>query len=178
MSWLSDGATASENRPVLAPSSGLPRPQAASPCGARREHIRAVSAICRQRGEDAASDYIVDEKLMSYAEAAEDLLEFSQELCRLVAAIRDIFPPDTMRSGLKRLARYLEDDETDTAEMLREKQGASARRNSGQDATGGENDDDIEAMATLTNQMHLLAAKRKRFEFLCELLIADQLGTA
>jgi len=83
-----------------------------------------------------------------------------------------------MRSGLKRLARDLEDVESDTAEMMREKQGASARGNFGQDATGGENDDDVEAMATLTNQMHLLAAKRKRFEFLCELLSADQLGTA
>src|SRR5271163_2881448 len=36
-----------------------------------RDQIRAVSAIRQRHGEEAAFDYIVDEKLMNFAEAAE-----------------------------------------------------------------------------------------------------------
>jgi hypothetical protein len=68
-----------------------------------RDQIQAVSAIRQRHGEEAAFDYIVDEKLMNFAEAAEGRPEFACELPRFVAAIREIFPPDTMRSGLQRL---------------------------------------------------------------------------
>ena len=77
-----------------------------------REQIGAVAAIRSHHGEEAAFDYIVDEKLMNYAEAAEDRPEFAQELPRFVAAIRDAFSSDTMRYGLQRLARYLQVEET------------------------------------------------------------------
>ncbi len=143
-----------------------------------REQIRAVSAIRSRHGEEAAFDYIVDEKLMNYAEAAEERPEFSRELPKFIAAIRDIFPPDTMRSGLQRFARYLGDDETNTAEKLREKMGTSTRETAGQDAEGGEDDDDFDDAETLARRMHYLAAKRKRLELLRELLVADRLGTA
>jgi hypothetical protein len=87
-----------------------------------RDQVGAVSAIRQQHGEEAAFDYIVDEKLMNFAEAAEERPAFARELPRFVAAIREAFPPDTMQSGLQRLARYLEEDKV-AADMLREKQG-------------------------------------------------------
>jgi hypothetical protein len=60
---------------------------------------------------------------MNFAEAAEERPAFARELPRFVAAIREAFPPDTMQSGLQRLARYLEEDKVGAADMLREKQG-------------------------------------------------------
>jgi hypothetical protein len=143
-----------------------------------REQIRAVAAIRSQHGEEAAFDYIVGEKLINYAEAAEGRPEFSRELPRFVAAIRDIFPPDTRRSGLQRLARYLEKDEADAAEMLRLKQSASPGERASEVEEGGEDDDDFDDEETLARQLQFLEAKRKRFEFLSELLVADRLGTA
>jgi hypothetical protein len=142
-----------------------------------REQIKAVSAIQSHHGEDAAFDYIVDEKLMNYAEAAEDRPEFARELPRFVAAIREAFPPDSMRSGLHRLARYLVEDEADAAEALREKQASPPRNPPGNDAESNE-DDELEDADSLARRMEALAARRRRFEFLRELLVADRLGTA
>ena len=82
-----------------------------------RDQLQAVSAIRQRHGEEAAFDYIVDEKLMNFAEAAEGRPEFARELPRFVAAIRETFPAATMRSGLQRLAHYLERDKASTAEM-------------------------------------------------------------
>ena len=143
-----------------------------------REQIRAVSAIRSQHGEEAAFDYIVDEKLMNYAEAAEDRPEFARELPRFVAAIRDAFPPDTMRSGLQRLARYLKEDEADAAEAIRERQAAPPREAPTKDTGSDEDDDDFHDTETLSRRGQALAARRRRFEFLGELLISERLGTA
>jgi ubiquinone biosynthesis protein UbiJ len=143
-----------------------------------REQIEAASAIRREHGEEAAFDYIVGEKLVNYAEAAEGRPEFSRELPRFVAAIRGIFSSDSMRTGLKRLARYLEQEEADIAEMLHEKQGTSPAETAGQGNQGGEDDDDFDNAETLARRLQFLAGKRKRFEFLRELLVAARLGTA
>ena len=45
-----------------------------------RDQIQAVSAIRQRHGEAAAFDYIVDEKLMNFAEAAEGRPAFAREL--------------------------------------------------------------------------------------------------
>ena len=140
-----------------------------------REQIGAVAAIRSHHGEEAAFDYIVDEKLMNYAESAEDRPEFAQELPRFVAAIRDAFSTDTMRYGLQRIARYLEEDEVCAAEAVRERQGTETPG----DATGSDEDDVyFEDNETLVRRVQALTARRRRFEFLRELLIAERLGTA
>jgi hypothetical protein len=139
-----------------------------------REQVRAVSAIRQQHGEEAAFDYIVDEKLMNFAEAAEGRPEFARELPRFVAAIRDVFLPHTMRSGLQRLARYLEKDKADAADMLREKQGNPPR----EALDDGDGNGDTEDAETLARRMQSLAARQRCFEFLRDLLISERLGTA
>ena len=141
-----------------------------------REQIAAVSAIRSRHGEEAAFDYIVDEKLMNYAEAAEDRPEFARELPRFVAAIRDAFPPDTTRSGLQRLAHGLDKDEASAAEALREKESAAQRESFGQATESDE--DNVEDAEDIARRLQALAAKRRCFNFLRELLLSDRLGTA
>jgi hypothetical protein len=148
-----------------------------------REQIGAVAAIRSHHGEEAAFDYIVDEKLMNYAEAAEDRPKFARELPRFVAAIRDAFSSDTMRYGLQRLARYLEGEEVYTAEALLERQGTPPCDTPADDTENDEDDDDFEDddfedNETLARRLQELAMRRRRFEFLRELLIAERLGTA
>jgi hypothetical protein len=137
-----------------------------------RDQIRAVSAIRQRHGEEAAFDYIVDEKLMNFAEAAEGRPEFARELPRFVAAIRE------MRSGLQRLAHYLEEDKARTAEMLHEKQGNPSREGVDDGDGNGDTDDDFEDAETLARRLQSLSARQKRFEFLRDLLLSEQLGTA
>jgi hypothetical protein len=143
-----------------------------------REQIGAVAAIRSHHGEEAAFDYIVDEKLMNYAEAAEDRPEFAQELPRFVAAIRDAFSSDTMRYGLQRLARYLQVEELYAAEAARARQGTPPSETAGNGTESDEDEDDFEDSETLARRVQALAARRRRFEFLGELLIAERLGTA
>lgn len=145
-----------------------------------REQIRAVEAIRKQYGDAAAFDYIVGEKLMNYAEAAEDRPEFSRELPRFVAAIREIFDPDTMRIGLRYLARYLEQEEAQAADMLREKQRGLSCETAHKGSMAEEDDDDdvFEDAEILGREIRLLASKRKRLEFLRDLLTAERLGTS
>jgi hypothetical protein len=143
-----------------------------------RDQIRAVSAIRQRHGEEAAFDYIVDEKLMNFAEAAEERPEFARELPRFVAAIREIFSTDTMRFGLQRLAHYLEEDKVGTADMLREKQGNPSREVVDDGDRNSDTDDDFEDAETLARRMQSLSTRQKRFEFLRDLLISERLGTA
>jgi len=142
-----------------------------------REQVRAVSAIRHQHGEEAAFDYIVDEKLMNFAEAAEERPEFARELPRFVAAIREVFPPDTMRSRLQRIARYLEEDKAIAADMLLEKQGNLPHEAAGDGDGNGDDDDDFEDAETLARRMQSLSARQRRFDFLRDLLISERLGT-
>jgi hypothetical protein len=143
-----------------------------------RDQIRAVSAIRQRHGEGAAFDYIVDEKLMNFAEAAEGRPEFARELPRFVAAIREIFPPDTMRSGLRRLAHHLEEDKVRTAEMLCEKQSNPSREGVDDGDGNGDTDDDFDDAETLARRMQSLSSRQERFEFLRDLLLSERLGTA
>ena len=145
-----------------------------------REQIRAVEAIRKQHGDAAAFDYIVGEKLMNYAEAAEERPEFSREMPRFVASIREIFDPDTMRLGLQYLVRYLEQEEAQAADMLREKQGALPCESAGKGGESEEDDDDnvVGDAEMLARQMQLIGLKRKRLECLRDLLTAERLGTS
>jgi hypothetical protein len=142
-----------------------------------RDQLQAVSGIRQRHGEEAAFDYIVDEKLMNFAEAAEGRPEFARELPRFVAAIRETFPAATVRSGLQRVAHYLKKDKACAAETLREKQGNHSRGVDDGDGNG-DTDDDFEDAETLARRMLSLSARQKRFEFLRGLLLSEQLGTA
>ena len=142
-----------------------------------RDQVRAVSAIRQQHGEEAAFDYIVAERLMNFAEAAEERPAFARELPRFVAAIREAFPPDMMQSGLQRVARYLEEDKAGAADMLREKQGNPPSEVDGGDRND-DTDDDFEDAEMLARRIQSLSARQRRFEFLRDLLISERLGTA
>jgi ubiquinone biosynthesis protein UbiJ len=142
-----------------------------------RDQVGAVSAIRQQHGEEAAFDYIVAEKLMNFAEAAEERPAFARELPRFVAAIREAFPLDMMQSGLQRVARYLEEDKADAADMLREKQGNPPSEVDGGDGND-DTDDAFEDAEMLARRIQSLSARQRRFEFLRDLLISERLGTA
>jgi len=55
------------------------------------EQCRATSAIKRRFGAKSALDYLIGEKLMTFAEAARDEPTFAKELPRFLAAIWRVF---------------------------------------------------------------------------------------
>lgn len=55
------------------------------------EQCRATKAIRRRFGAKSALDYLVGEKLMTFADAAGDHPEFAKELPSLLAAIWQMF---------------------------------------------------------------------------------------
>lgn len=55
------------------------------------EQCRATKAIRRRFGAKSALDYLVGEKLMSFADAAKDDPEFAKELPRFLAAVWQVF---------------------------------------------------------------------------------------
>jgi hypothetical protein len=83
-----------------------------------------------------------------------------------------------MRYGLQRLARYLQVEELYAAEAARARQGTPPSETAGNGTESDEDEDDFEDSETLARRVQALAARRRRFEFLGELLIAERLGTA
>lgn len=55
------------------------------------EQCRATKAIRRRFGAKSALDYLVGEKLMTFADAAKDDPEFARELPRFLAAVWHVF---------------------------------------------------------------------------------------
>ena len=55
------------------------------------EQCRATKAIKRRFGAKSALDYLIGEKLMTFADAAKDHPEFAKELPRFLAAVWRIF---------------------------------------------------------------------------------------
>jgi hypothetical protein len=58
-----------------------------------REQCQATRTIRRRFGLKNALDYLVSEKLLNFAEAAEQDLEFAAELPRFQAAVWEVFHP-------------------------------------------------------------------------------------
>ena len=143
-----------------------------------QDQVQAVSAIRQRHGEEAAFDYIVDEKLMNFAEAADGLPEFAQGAAPFRRRDSRNFPAEYDAVGLQRLAHYLEEDTARTAGMLREKQGNPSREAVDDDDGNGDTDYDFEDAETLARRMQSLSARQKRFEFLRDLLLSERLGTA
>jgi hypothetical protein len=111
----------------------------------------AARSIRVQHGIISALDYLIGEKLLTYAETAVTKPEFARELPRFVAEVRDIFSGEEIRHYLDHLERMavIEDEQ----------------------ATDDDNSD------FLKDSAEQLAAKRARFAQLRELLTSTVLGT-
>ena len=116
------------------------------------EQCEAARDIKLRYGLKAAFDYLVTEKLLSFADAATDHSEFARELPRFVSEVRQMFTPEEIRSHIARVERE-----------QREKHAAAA----------AENDDELfrESPATIAEQS-------RQFTMIKELLTAPELGTS
>jgi hypothetical protein len=117
------------------------------------DQCTATRRIREVHGVKSAFDYLIGEKLMTYAQTAVTRPEFSRELPRFVAEVRRIFSADEIREHLRRI----------------ERQDAQAT-----EVASGEEIDDIDNVAWPED----VAAELERFAALKELLTAPQLGTA
>jgi hypothetical protein len=115
------------------------------------EQCDAARDIKLRYGLKAAFEYLVTEKLLSFAGAAADHPEFARELPRFVSEVRQMFTPEEIRSHIARVERE-----------QREKHAAAA-----------ENDDELfrESPATIAEQS-------RQFTMIKELLTAPELGTS
>ena len=109
--------------------------------------------VREQHGVVSALDYLIGEKLMTYAETAVRRPEFARELPRFVAEVRSIFSVEEIRLYLEHLERMdAQEEEAFPADAA---------------------DDDV-TIETPEQR----AARRARFARLKELLIVSVLGTA
>jgi hypothetical protein len=118
-----------------------------------KQQCVAARSIRVQHGVLSALDYLIAEKLLTYADTAVTRPEFARELPRFVAEVRDIFSDEEIRPYLDHLERMaaIEDDQVPK-----------------------ENDDDD----FLRDSAEQLAAKRARLAQLKGLLTSSMLGTA
>ena len=116
-----------------------------------KEQCVAARSVRAQHGILSALDYLIGEKLLTYAEMAVARPEFARELPRFVAEVRDIFNDQEIKHYLDHLERMvaMEDEQAS-------------------------NEDDDELVGDFPNQ---LAAERARLAQLRELLTSTVLGT-
>ena len=117
------------------------------------EQCSAASSIKERYGLKDAFDYLVGEKLMTFAETAATRPEFARELPRFVAEVRRLFSADEIHRHLARIER----EERDATE-----------------AASGEVIDDFDDFDT----PETIAARRERFRALKDLLTSAHLGTS
>jgi hypothetical protein len=120
--------------------------------GIWKEQCAAARSVRAQRGILSALDYLIGEKLLTYAETAVTRPEFARELPRFVAEVRDIFHAEEIRQYLDHLERMAAIEDERAA-----------------------NEDDDELFGDSPDQR---AAKRVRLAQLKELLTSRVLGTA
>jgi hypothetical protein len=95
------------------------------------EQCEAARTIKARYGLKAAFDYVVGEKLLSFAGAASKHPDFARELPRFVSEVRRMFSPDEIRTHMARLEREQTErdaDISDEDELLRESSAAAAER--------------------------------------------------
>jgi hypothetical protein len=122
------------------------------------EQCLAARSIKDQFGLKDAFDYLVGEKLMTYADAASTRPEFARELPQFVSEVRRIFSAKEIEEHLARI----EQEELQEAELAI-------------DIEEPEEPEDDEAWSEAPE---LIAARRERFVRMKELLTAAQLGTS
>ena len=117
-----------------------------------KEQCAAARSVRAKHGMLSALDYLVGEKLLTYAETAVTRPDFARELPRFVAEVRGIFSGEEIRHYLDHLERMaaIEDEQA-------------------------ESEDDGELFGDSPDQR---AAKRARLAQLKELLTSPVLGTA
>jgi len=72
-----------------------------------KEQCEAARGVREQHGVVSALDYLIGEKLMTYAEMAVGRPEFARELPRFVAEIRSIFSAEEIRPYHEHLERMM-----------------------------------------------------------------------
>ena len=115
-----------------------------------REQCEAAESIRLQYGIASAFDYVVGEKLLTFAEAAEDHPEFARALPQFVSELRRMFTPEEIDAHLARVE--------------------SARLQRAMDA--------MDVYEPELDNLAASDAEARRFEFVKELLTAPALGTS
>ena len=95
------------------------------------EQCEAAQTIKARFGFTAAFDYLVGEKLMSFAGAASRHPEFARELPQFVSEVRRMFTPDEIGAQLAQIERSQNESNVDVLEeddLLREDPAAVAER--------------------------------------------------
>jgi hypothetical protein len=82
----------------------------------RIEQCEAAQTIKARFGLTAAFDYLVGEKLMSFASAASRYPDFARELPRFVSAVRRMFTPDEIGAQLAQIERSQNERNVDVLE--------------------------------------------------------------
>lgn len=80
------------------------------------EQCEAAQTIKARFGLTAAFDYLVGEKLMSFAGAASRYPEFARELPRFVSEVRRMFAPDEIGAQLAQIERSQNERNVDVLE--------------------------------------------------------------
>jgi len=117
-----------------------------------KQQCVAARSVRVQHGTLSVLDYLIGEKLLTFADTAVTRPEFAWEPPRFIAEVRDIFSLEEVRLYLEHLERMA---------AIKDEQAAN------------ENDDDD----FLSDSPDQLAAKRARFALLRELLTSTLLGT-
>jgi len=136
-----------------------------------KQQCVAARSIRVQHGILSALDYLIGEKLLTYADTAVTKPAFARELPRFVAEVRDIFSGEEIRHYLDHLERMaaIEDEQAtdeDNSDFLKDSADQVAEQ-----ATDEDNSD------FLKDSADQVAAKRVRFAQLRELLTSTVLGT-
>jgi hypothetical protein len=118
------------------------------------DQCAATSGIKQRFGARSAFDYLVSEKLMSFAEAAGNSREFARELPGFVAEVRRLFSWQELNEHLSRMEQELE------------------RADSAEDADNTDPEDDF------ADPPALVAARRERFDIMRQMLLEERLGTS
>lgn len=87
------------------------------------EQCDAAQTIKARFGLTAAFDYLVGEKLMSFARVASRHPDFARELPRFVSEVRSMFTPDEISAQLAQIERSQDEknvDVLDEDDLLRE----------------------------------------------------------
>jgi hypothetical protein len=98
------------------------------------EQCEAAQTIKARFGLTAAFNYLVGEKLMSFASAASRHPDFTRELPRFVSEVRRMFTPDEIGAQLAQIERSQNErnvdvlEEEDEDDLLREGPAAVAER--------------------------------------------------
>lgn len=119
------------------------------------EQCRVTATIKERYGLKSAFDYLVAEKLLDFATAAERDPELGRQLPRFVSEVRRIFAIDEIQSHLARIEREQEEQEC---------------------APPGE--EELEEDEAFDEEPEISAARVRSFMLIKQLLLAPQLGTS